>query len=263
MSSARRSVSNRRYPELAGKHALVTGAARGFGRAIAMRLADEGVTVVVNYRRSMSDAAATVEEIEQRGGKAIALRGDVGKEKSLDKLFTQIADELGHLDILVANAAFGVPGSLVEANEHHWQVTMSASAWSLISMTQRALPLMKNGWGRVVSITSDGGQKVIPGYGVVGPAKGALESITRGLAYELARKGVLVNGVLAGLADTKSARSIPGADQVIQHASRHTPKGRIVNGEDIARVVAFLCSDDAEMICGQFITVDGGRNIVG
>lgn len=251
------------YPELAGKHALVTGAARGFGRAIALRLAAEGVYVIVNYRRSMSDAAEVVSAIEERGGKAIAVRGDVGKEKSLDRIFDEIKERVGVLDILIANAAFGVPGNLLEATSHHWEVTMSASAWSLIAMTQRALPLMKSGWGRIVSITSDGGQKVIPGYGVVGPAKGALESITRGLAYELARRGVLVNGILAGLADTKSSRSIPGAHQVIEHASLHTPKGRIVNGDDIARVVAFLCSNEAEMICGQFITVDGGRNIVG
>ena len=251
------------YPELAGKHALVTGAARGFGRAIAVRLAAEGVKVVVNYRRSMSDADDVVKEIEKNGGEAIALRGDVGKEDSLDKLFDEIDKHYGQLDILVANAAFGVPGKLMEASKKHWDITLSASAWSLLSMTERALPLMKNNWGRIISITSDGGQKVIPGYGVVGPAKAALESITRGLAYELARKNVIANGVLAGLADTKSSRSIPGANEVISHASRHTPMGRIVEGEDIARVVAFLCSNEAEMICGQFITVDGGRNIVG
>lgn len=219
--------------------------------------------MVVNYRRSMSDAAAVVEEIQQAGGQAVAIRGDVGKEQSLDKMFRAIEEQLGALDIVVANAAFGVPGNVLEATPHHWEVTMSASAWSLIAMTQRALPLMTTGWGRVISITSDGGQKVIPGYGVVGPAKAALESITRGLAYELARRGVLVNGILAGLADTKSSRSIPGANDVIQHASQHTPRGRIVTGDDIARVVAFLCSNEAEMICGQFITVDGGRNILG
>ena len=251
------------YPELKGKHALVTGAARGFGRSIAIRLADEGVKVVVNYRRSMSDAAEVVDEIKARGGDAVALRGDVGKEKSLDKLFTAITEQLGSLDIVVANAAFGVPGPLMDATPHHWEITMGSSAWSLLSLTQRALPLMKGHWGRIVSITSDGGQKVIPGYGVVGAAKAALESITRGMSYELARKGVLVNGVLAGLADTKSSRSIPGANEVIMHASRHTPMGRIVDGDDIARVVAFLCSNEADMICGQFITVDGGRNIVG
>jgi enoyl-[acyl-carrier protein] reductase III len=251
------------YPELRGKHALVTGAARGFGRAIALRLAREGVKVVVNYRRSMSDANKVVEEIKSEGGWAIPIRADIGKEESLDRMFEEIKQELGFLDILVANAAFGVPGNMLEATPHYWEVTLASSARSLLSMTQRMIPLMRDNWGRIVSISSDGGQKVIPGYGVVGPAKAALESITRGLAYELASRGVLVNGVLAGLADTKSSRSIPGADKVLEHAKFHTPAGRIVEGEDIARVVAFLASNEAQMICGQFIVVDGGRSIVG
>lgn len=251
------------YPELRGKHALVTGAARGFGRAIALRLAREGVKVVVNYRRSMTDANKVVEEIKSEGGWAIPIRADIGKEESLDRMFEEIKEELGFLDILVANAAFGVPGNMLEATPHYWEVTLASSARSLLSMTQRMIPLMRDNWGRIVSISSDGGRKVIPGYGVVGPAKAALESITRGLAYELAGRGVLVNGVLAGLADTKSSRSIPGADKVLEHARFHTPAGRIVEGEDIARVVAFLASNEAQMICGQFIVVDGGRSIVG
>jgi len=250
------------YSELTGKCALVTGAARGFGRAIALRLADEGVTVVVNYRRSKTDAETVVHEIISRGGQAIAVRADVGKEESLDRMFETIKTEYGRLEIVVANAAFGVPGTLIETTSKHWDVTLAASARSLLDLAKRAVPMM-NGYGRIISITSDGGQRVIPGYGVVGPAKAALESLTRGLAVELAPKGVLVNGILAGLADTRSSRSIQGAEGVIAHAKFHTPCGRIVQPEDVARVVAFLCSREAEMICGQFITVDGGRNIMG
>jgi enoyl-[acyl-carrier protein] reductase III len=250
------------YPELQGKCALVTGASRGFGRAISLRLADEGVKIIVNYRRSKADAQAVVEEITTRGGQAIALRADVGKEESLDRMFDAIRSECSQLNIVIANAAFGVPGTLIGATAKHWDVTMAASARSLLDMTRRAVPLM-NGYGRIISITSDGGQRVIPGYGVVGPAKAALESITRGLAVELAPQGILVNGILAGLADTKSSRAIPGAEAVLGHAQFHTPRGRIVGPEDVARVVAFLCSHEADMICGQFITVDGGRNIMG
>ncbi len=250
------------YPELAGKHALVTGAARGFGRAIALSLARYGVKVIVNYRRSQSDAQNVVDEIKKSGGEAIAVRADVGKESSLEKLFDTIKSEWGRLDIVVANAAFGVPGNLMDTTSKHWEITMSASARSLLDMARCAVPLMNNGYGRIISITSDGGQKVIPGYGVVSAAKAALESLTRGLAYELAPKGILVNGVLAGLADTKSSRSIPGANEVIEHAKHHTPMGRIVEPEDIARVVTFLASEEAGMICGQFIVVDGGRSIM-
>ncbi|MEW5794761.1 MAG: SDR family oxidoreductase [Candidatus Zixiibacteriota bacterium] len=250
------------YPELKGKCALVTGAARGFGRAIAIRLADEGVKVIVNYRRSKGDAEGVVAEIKSRGGQAMAIRADIGKEDSLERLFEVIRSECGHLDIVIANAAFGVPGKLIDTTAKHWDVTLAASARSLLDMAKRAVPLM-NDFGRIISITSDGGRRVIPGYGVVGPAKAALESLTRGLAVELAPRGIRVNGVLAGLADTRSSRSIPGADTVISHAKFHTPCGRIVEPEDVAQVVAFLCSNQADMICGQFITVDGGRNIMG
>ena len=116
------------YPELAGKHALVTGAARGFGEAISKRLAAEGCKVVVNYRRSMTDAARVVDEIKAAGGEAVAIRGDVGKEESLDKLFKGIEESYGQLEIVIANAAFGVPGPLMNATTKHWDITMSASA---------------------------------------------------------------------------------------------------------------------------------------
>lgn len=250
------------YPELKGKYALVTGASRGFGRAICERLAREGVAVAVNYRRSKSDAEDLVKKIEKEGGQAFAVRADVGKEENVEKMINEVREKFGRLDIVIANAAWGVPGKLLESKTRHWDVTLSASARYLLTMAQLAEPLM-NGWGRIVSITSDGGTRVIPGYGVVGPAKAALESTTRGLAYELARKGIIVNGVLAGLADTKSSRSIPGSDEVLGHARYHTPAGRIIEPEDVANVVAFLCSDQANMIVGHFVTVDGGRNIVG
>lgn len=251
------------YPELTGKTALVTGAVRGFGKIIAQRLASEGSTVVVNYRRSKSEARAVASEINENGGRAVAMRADVAKPAALDRMFERIGSELGGLDILVANAAFGVPGKLMEATDKHWQITMSASAWSLIELAQRAVPLMSKEGGRIISITSEGGQKVIPGYGVVGPAKAALESITRGLACELGPQGINVNGVCPGLADTKSSRSIAEFDEVLELARGQTPKGRVVTAEDVANTVAFLASDQASMILGQFLVVDGGRSIAG
>ncbi len=249
------------YPELAGKHALVTGATRGFGRAIALRLAAEGATVVVNFRRSKSEAEQVVAEIEAMGGRALALRADVGRTESLDEMFETIRAELGRLDIVVANAAFGVPGPVLEATTKHWDVTLAASARSLLEMAQRAVPLM-HGWGRIISISSEGGQKVIPGYGVVGVAKAALEATTRALAFELAPKGITVNGIIAGVAETKALWSIPGAAQMLAEARERTPAGRIIVPEDVANAVAFLASNQASMICGHFIVVDGGRSIV-
>lgn len=190
------------------------------------------------------------------------MRADVGREDSLDGLFEEIDKSFDSLDIVVANAAFGVPGYLLETTIHHWDVTMHASAHSLLSIAQRAVPRMKNGWGRIISITSEGGQRVLPGYGVVGVAKAALECLTRTLSVELGERNIVVNGVLAGIADTRSARRIPGADELIEEARRRTPTGRIITPEDVANAVAFLASDQASMVVGQFLVVDGGLSVV-
>lgn len=249
------------YPELQGKNALVTGAARGFGRGIALRLAREGANVIVNFRRSKGDAQGVVDEITSLGGRAVAIRADVADDEALDRMFAQVESEFGTLDILVANAAFGIPGRLMSATSKYWDVSMSSSARSLLTLAQRAVPLMKNG-GRIISLTSSGGRRVLPDYGLMGIAKSALESITRGLAVELAPQGIIVNGVLSGVSDTKSLRSVPGAEELIRESERRTPVGRLVTPDDIADAVAFLSSDQATMICGQFIVVDGGYDIL-
>lgn len=250
------------YPELTGKVALVTGATRGFGRAIAIRLAQEGVSVVINYRRSMSEAQEVVDAIISLGGTAKAIRCDIGDEDKLDHLFEDIKATYGRLDILIANASFGIPGKLMDAKTKYWDVTFDSTAKSLLIMAQKAVPLMQ-GWGRIVTVTSYGGQRVLDGYGVVGPAKGAVESLTRSLSVELVSQGILVNGVMPGLADTKSFRAIPGAEEALGRIAEKTPAKRVVTGEEVANVVAFLSSNQASMIVGQFIIVDGGAFIVG
>ena len=251
------------YPELKGKNALVTGASRGFGREIALRLAREDCNVIVNYRRSKSEANEVVEEIGKLNNDvhAVAVRGDVGDEESLHKMFKQIEAEFESLDIVIANAAFGVPGTLMGTTSRHFEVTLTNSARSLMHLAQHAVPMMKNDWGRIVSITSEGGLKVLPGYGVIGPAKAALESITRYLAVELAPKGVVVNGVMAGPCFTRSLSAIPGAKELLEETACRAPMQRLIDEEDVAKTVAFLCSDEAKMICGQFIFVDGGCSI--
>jgi enoyl-[acyl-carrier protein] reductase III len=177
-------------------------------------------------------------------------------------MFSTIESEFGSLDILVANAAFGIPGPLMDSTPKHWDVTMDSSARSFLTLTQQAVPLMKNGGGRILSITSSGGHRVLTGYGLMGIAKGALESLTRCLAVELAPRGIVVNGILSGVADTKSLRSISMVDQLISGAREKTPLGRLVTPEDVADVAAFLCSDQSRMICGHFVTVDGGFEVV-
>ena len=250
------------YNELKDKIALVTGATRGFGKAIAKRLAKEGCLVIVNYRRSKTEADQVVQEITEAGGKAICYRADMGQEEKIQAMFDFIKSEYGRLDILIPNASFGIPGSVMAATTRYWDITMTATARSLLTLTQLSVPLM-NGWGRIVTVTSYGGQRVLEGYGVVGPAKAAVEGLTRSLAVELAPKGILVNGIMPGLCDTKSFQAIGEASAILAREGSRTPAGRLVLPEEGANVVAFLCSDQASMICGQFIIIDGARFIVG
>ena len=163
------------YPEIAGKVALVTGASRGFGRSIALRLAAEGATVVVNYRRSRQEAEAVIAEIASRGGEAAAVRADVGDEDAVGGMFESIFRTLPRAHIVISNAAFGTPGSVLGARSKHWDVTMAATAQGLQWLAQNAVPRM-GAWGRIVAISSEGGPRVLPGYGVVGVAKGPSNS---------------------------------------------------------------------------------------
>lgn len=249
------------YAGIARRVALVTGASRGFGRSIALRLAAEGATVVVNYRRSRTEAEGVVEEIRSRGGTAVAIRADVGDAAAVQGMFAEVFSAFPRVDIVVSNAAFGTPGTVLDTKPKHWDVTMSASAQAMQWLAQQAAPRM-DGWGRIVSISSEGGQRVLPGYGVVGVAKAALEALTRALAVELAPRGILVNGVIAGAADTRSSRVIPGFAGHLADVAAATPVGRVVVPDDVADVVVFLCSNQAKMICGQFVVVDGGRSIL-
>ncbi|HET7560340.1 MAG TPA: SDR family oxidoreductase [Limnochordia bacterium] len=248
---------------MAGKWALVTGSSRGFGRAIALRLAAEGANIVVNYRRSRSEAEETAEAIRAKGAAALVIQANVGDEADVARLFAEIEQHCGGLSILVSNAAFGKLGPVMEATDKHWNATFDVCAKALMWCAQRAVPLMERaGYGRIVSMTSQGSHRVIEGYGLVGPAKAALESLTRALAVELAPKGITVNGIDAGTADTRSFRAIPGAEEHLQKAVAGTPMGRIVQTADVADAVAFLCSNQAKMICGHFLVVDGGASIV-
>ena len=220
------------------KIALVTGASRGIGRSIALKLASEGAEVILNYRRSKTECESVLQEIDSIGGKAIAIRADVGNEDKTDAMFHVIKDEYGKLDILIANASFGIPGSILEANNKYWDVTFNATARSIFHCSLRASELMTDG-GNIVSVTSYGGQRVLKGYGVVGPAKAAVEGLTRSLSVELAPKGVIVNGVMPGITDTKSFRAIENSDQIVESVTDQTPAGRLVTPDDVSNVVNF------------------------
>jgi enoyl-[acyl-carrier protein] reductase III len=245
----------------AGKIVLVTGSGRGIGRAIAIHFARLGANVVVNFFRNRAPAEATVAEIEKLGRRSLLVKADVGDLNELDRLFDEVEKTFGCLDIFVHNAASGYNRPALEQKPKGWEWTMNINARSLLFATRRAVPLMeKRGGGSIVSISSPGASRVLPDYVVVGASKAAIESLTRYLAVELAPKNIVVNSVAPGIVETEALKHFAslGDRSVIDKAIAATPAGRLVDPEDVAGVVGFLCSPAASMIRGQILVVDGG-----
>lgn len=246
---------------LKGKYSLVTGGTKGIGKAIAMELAGRGSDIAINFFSNRTTAEATRKEIEALGVKAITVRANVGNPEHISKMFQTIRSEFGSLDILISNAASGALKPTLELDVKDWERSMDVNARSLLLMAQQAVPLMKGRDGKIISITSMGSTRYIPMYGAVGASKAALEAVTRYLAMELGRQGINVNAVAAGVIDTDSLKMFPNREDLLQDARSFTPKGRLAEPADIARVVAWLCSEDANWICGQVIMADGGHSL--
>ena len=244
-----------------GKIALVTGGGRGIGRAITLRLASLGADVVVNYLRNADAAEQTAAEARALGVRAEPLRGHIGEPDKVSAMFHTIRDQFGALDILVNNAASGVIRPALELDPHHWDWTININARGAWLCALHAVALMEGRGGRIVNITSLGSGRVLEGYMAVGVSKAALEALTRYLAVELAPKGIAVNAVAGGLVETDALRHFRRRDEMLSDVRTRTPAGRMVESEDIAGVVAFLCGPDAEMIRGQVIVVDGGYSL--
>lgn len=246
---------------LENKYSLVTGGSRGIGRAIAVELAERGANVAINFFSNRANAEATRKEIEGLGVKAVAIRANVGNPEHISRMFRSVKDEFGALDILVSNAASGALKPTLDLGVKDWERSMDTNARALLLMAQHAVPLMEGRSGKIVSITSMGSTRYIPTYGAVGASKAALETVTRYLAMELGRKGINVNAVAAGVIDTDSLKMFPNREDLLEDARSFTPKGRLAEPADIARVVALLCSEDANWICGQVIVADGGHSL--
>jgi enoyl-[acyl-carrier protein] reductase III len=250
--------------ELTGKLALITGGGRGIGRAIAFELARRGADVLITFVRHPDSARGAATEIAASTGRtAETLRANVADQSSVDKLFADIQARFGYLDILVNNSASGVNRPVTELTPHHWDWTLNVNARGAWLCALGALPLMKvRHGGAIVSISSLGGSRVMRDYFLVGVSKAALEALTRYLAVELAPHGVRVNAVSGGLVETDALKSFAWGPEVISQTLARTPAGRMVEPDDLARAVAFLCSEDAAMIRGQTIVVDGGFSLL-
>jgi len=242
---------------LNGKVAVVTGAARGIGAAIARKLAAEGVKVVLNYSTSAGPAEETVAAIREAGGHAVAEQGDVSDPAVVARIFDAAEKEFGPVEILVNNAGAYEIRPVEQADVAHFDKIFRTNVLgSLLATAEFARRIGKNG-GRVVNISSGGARSALPGGSVYCASKAAVEGLTRGHAVDLGAKGITVNAVAPGTTDTEMLRSgLP--EGVKEQMIANTTLGRLGTPEDIADVVAFVCSDDARWITGQFIDANGG-----
>ena len=246
-----------------GRVALVTGGSRGIGRAIALRLAREGADVAIGFFRNREAAEKTVAEIEEIGRRALAVRGHIGDTEKVGEIVGAVSTELGAPTIVVSNAASGVLRPLDEMDVKGWEWSMNVNARGLLVLAQHARAgMIANGGGSIVALSSLGSERALPAYGAVGASKAALESIVRQLAVEWARESIRVNAVSAGVVDTDALKHFPNRDELLAAATARTPAGRMVAPEDVASAVSFLCSDDAWMVRGETLHVDGGYSLI-
>ncbi len=247
------------------KIALVTGSGRGIGRAIALHLAELGADLVINFFRNRKPAEETANLIREKGRQALVVKANIGEIDQIQSLFDQVESAFGGLDLLVHNAASGFNRPALEQRPKGWDWSMNINARSLLFMAQRAVPLMeKRGGGAIVSISSPGGGRVLPDYVSVGASKAALESLTRYLAVELGPHNIVVNAVSPGIVLTDALQHFNALREdanLVERALSLTPAGRLVTPEDVASLVAFLCSPQAAMIRGQVIVIDGGYTL--
>ncbi len=246
------------------KIALVTGSGRGIGKAIALHFAREGADIVVNFFRNRTPAEETAEAVRALGRRALVVKADVGEEEGIEALFSAVEEEFGALDILINNAASGYNRPIMFQKIKGWDWTMNINARAALFCAQRAAPLMQSrGGGHIVSISSPGSTRVLPEYVLVGASKAALEAVTRYLAVELAQYNIVVNAVSPGVVETEALKhfSVTHERDVIGESRKAIPAGRLVTPEDVAGVVAFLCSPEAHMIRGQTLIVDGGHTL--
>ena len=234
---------------------FVTGGTRGIGRAIALRFANAGAErIALGYMRNDNAAEEAANELRALGVEVTLVRGNITSTRVLDEV-----GELGPLDALVHNAATGVIRPALETEDKHWDWTMNANARALLQLARVTAPQMKPG-ASIVAISSLGAQRVLENYILVGTSKAALESLVRYLGVELAPRGIRVNAVSGGVVDTGALEHFPNRDEMLA-AGTANPVGRLVEPDDIAGAVAFLCSPDAKMICGQTLVVDGGFSL--
>ncbi|MGW8375614.1 SDR family oxidoreductase [Streptomyces sp. ODS28] len=243
-------------PGFAGKVALLIGSSRGLGRAVAGLLAEQGAHVVLNSANTAVDGRLVAKRIKAEGGRATYVRADVADEAQVAELAALVRERFGRLDILVHCAAGGTEARVIDADAEMFQRSLAVNSYSLVSLVRHLSPLMPRG-GKVLYMTSVGAVRSSEGYGVVGAAKAASESLVRSLALELAPRGVSVNAVRATVFPTLSLSYFSQAEAWLAMCESETPMGP-PPVEKIAETVLLLCAAGADYVTGQVVNVDGG-----
>ncbi|MCC6493951.1 MAG: SDR family oxidoreductase [Pirellulales bacterium] len=250
--------------DLTGKTALITGASRGIGAACALKLAEAGCNVIVNYVSSAGRATEVAARIRDMGRSAAAVKADVGVREDVESMIEFVKLEFGALDILVSNAATGGFRPLLATTDANFAAAMNVNARALVYLVQAAAPLLEQCGSRakVVAISSHGAHMAIPMYGAIGSSKAAVEALMRHFALELGGRGINFNVVRAGLVDTDSTRRLPGAEQIFAGRIHKSMTGeRLLEAEDVANAVLFLASPLSDLVQGCTLTVDGGADV--
>jgi 3-oxoacyl-[acyl-carrier protein] reductase len=247
--------------KLEGKVAVVTGASKGIGAAIARHLAAEGAAVAVNYASSKKGADVVVAEITEKGGRAVAVQGDVSKKAEIERLFTETKKAFGRLDILVNNAGIYEFSPLEGVTEEHFHKQFNLNVLGLLLTTQEALKYFDNAGGSVINISSIASTLAPPTGSVYSATKGAVDTITKSLSKELGPRKIRVNAINPGMVVTEGTETagVVGAEsEMRKQMEAQTPLGRIGQPKDIAGAAVFLASSDADWISGETWVIAGG-----
>lgn len=245
--------------KVSGKVAIVSGASKGIGAAIARSLAAEGASVIVNYATSKEGADRVVEQIAGQGGKAVAVQANVAEQADVERLFATAMEVFGRLDILVNNAGIYEWATLGTITEAHFHRQFNLNVLGVLLMSQEALKYFGDQGGSILNISSVASTYAPPGSAVYSATKGAVDSLTKVLSKELGPRGIRVNAINPGMVDTEGVRAAGFADRDFrQQVEAQTPLGRIGQPEDIGPAAVFLASEDSAWITGETLIIAGG-----
>ncbi|MGH2788917.1 MAG: 3-oxoacyl-[acyl-carrier-protein] reductase [Actinomycetota bacterium] len=237
--------------------ALVTGASRGIGRAVAVALAQRGFDVGINYSSSADEAKETLRLVEEAGSGGVCVQADVGDAGAVDALFNEVESSLGQIAALVNNAGVRADGLALAMKDDAWERVLRTNLYGTFACCRRALrPMLKARSGRIVNIASVAGLHGSPGQANYAAAKAGVIGLTKTLAREIASKGITVNAIAPGLIETDLTTSLK--ERQWDALTSEVPAGRAGTPEEVGRLAAYLCSDDAEYITGSVFVIDGG-----